>query len=102
MSEPEVRWTSEAEARLQRAPAFLRGMVRRLAEYFVEMGQLNYATAVGQSLRRFPADLGAWIGRTQIEMATGNQPTQAASLQPRRNSFQLIELSRLAISTPCT
>jgi GNAT superfamily N-acetyltransferase len=32
VSEPEVRWTPEAEARLQRAPAFLRGMVRRLAE----------------------------------------------------------------------
>jgi hypothetical protein len=28
----EVSWTPEAEARLQRAPAFLRGMVRRLAE----------------------------------------------------------------------
>jgi hypothetical protein len=28
----EVRWTAEAEARLQRAPVFLRGMVRRLAE----------------------------------------------------------------------
>jgi hypothetical protein len=32
VSEPDVRWTPEAEARLQRAPAFLRGMVRRLAE----------------------------------------------------------------------
>jgi GNAT superfamily N-acetyltransferase len=28
----EVTWTPEAEARLQRAPVFLRGMVRRLAE----------------------------------------------------------------------
>ena len=28
----EVRWTAEAEARLRRAPVFLRGMVRRLAE----------------------------------------------------------------------
>ncbi|MGH7264216.1 MAG: PCP reductase family protein, partial [Candidatus Rokuibacteriota bacterium] len=28
----EVAWTPEAEARLARAPAFLRGMVRRLAE----------------------------------------------------------------------
>jgi hypothetical protein len=35
LSEPgagEVAWTPEAEARLRRAPAFLRGMVRRLAE----------------------------------------------------------------------
>ena len=28
----EVRWTPEAEARVARAPMFLRGMVRRLAE----------------------------------------------------------------------
>jgi hypothetical protein len=28
----EVRWTPEAEARVARAPFFLRGMVRRLAE----------------------------------------------------------------------
>jgi Proto-chlorophyllide reductase 57 kD subunit len=28
----EIRWTSEAEARVARAPFFLRGMVRRLAE----------------------------------------------------------------------
>ena len=28
----EVRWTPEAEARVRRAPVFLRGMVRRLAE----------------------------------------------------------------------
>ncbi len=28
----EVRWTAEAEERLKRAPVFLRGMVRRLAE----------------------------------------------------------------------
>ena len=27
-----VRWTPEAEARVARAPMFLRGMVRRLAE----------------------------------------------------------------------
>ncbi len=29
---PAIRWTAEAEARLRLAPAFLRGMVRRLAE----------------------------------------------------------------------
>jgi hypothetical protein len=29
---PDVRWTPEAEERLKRAPVFLRGMVRRLAE----------------------------------------------------------------------
>ena len=28
----DVRWTPEAEARVARAPVFLRGMVRRLAE----------------------------------------------------------------------
>ena len=28
----EIRWTEDAEARVARAPVFLRGMVRRLAE----------------------------------------------------------------------
>jgi hypothetical protein len=41
----------------------------RLAEYFLEMGQLDNARAVGQSLRRFPADLGALVARAQVEVA---------------------------------
>ncbi len=41
----------------------------RLAEYFVEMGQLDFAAQIGQSLQRFPADLGAGIARAQVAMA---------------------------------
>jgi hypothetical protein len=41
----------------------------RLAEYFVDMGQLGQAAAVAQSLRRFPADLGALVARGQVEQA---------------------------------
>ena len=41
----------------------------RLAEYFVEMGQMDFAAQVAQSLQRFPADLGAGIARAQVAMA---------------------------------
>lgn len=41
----------------------------RLAEYFVEVGQLDFAAQVSQSLQRFPADLGAEIARAQVAMA---------------------------------
>jgi hypothetical protein len=43
----------------------------RLAEYFVEMGQLDRAAASDQILRRFPADLGALTVRAEIESARG-------------------------------
>lgn len=41
----------------------------RLAEYFVDMGQLNQAGAAAQTLRRYPADLGALVARAQVELA---------------------------------
>ena len=41
----------------------------RLAEYFVEMGQMDFAAQVSQSLQRFPVDLGAVIARAQVAMA---------------------------------
>ena len=43
-----------------------------IAEYFVEIGQLDQATAVAQALRRFPADLGALVARAQVELARGD------------------------------
>lgn len=52
----------------------------RLADYFVEMNQPEYAAAVAQTLKRFPADVGAWVARVQVEMATGQQPAKAPSL----------------------
>ena len=44
----------------------------RLAEYFVEMGQLEAAATTGQSLRRFPADAGALAARAQVAIARGD------------------------------
>lgn len=41
----------------------------RLAEYFIEMSQLDMAASLGQALRRFPANLGAIVARAQIENA---------------------------------
>jgi len=41
----------------------------RLAEYFVDMGQLDFAAQVSQSLQRFPVDVGAGIARAQVAMA---------------------------------
>jgi hypothetical protein len=44
----------------------------RLAEYFVEMDQLDLAASAAQALRRFPADLGALAARAQVENARGD------------------------------
>ncbi len=44
----------------------------RIAEYFVEMGQLELAALAGQALRRYPADLGALVARAQVEIARGD------------------------------
>jgi hypothetical protein len=43
------------------------------AEYFAEMGQLDYAGALSRSLQRFPTDVGAWLARAQV--ATARQDT---------------------------
>jgi hypothetical protein len=45
----------------------------RVAEYFVEMGQLDRAATADQSLRRFPADLGALTVRAEVESARGDK-----------------------------
>jgi hypothetical protein len=44
----------------------------RIAEYFVDMGQLTLAAKAEGGLRRFPADLGALIARAQVQTATGD------------------------------
>jgi len=44
----------------------------RLAEYFVEMDQLDLAASAAQALRRFPADFGALVARAQVENARGD------------------------------
>ena len=44
----------------------------RIAEYFVDMGQLDLATKAAGGLRRFPADLGALLARAQVQTATSD------------------------------
>jgi hypothetical protein len=45
------------------------------AEYFAEMGKLDYASALSQSLRRYSGDFGAWISRAQVAIATHDRAT---------------------------
>jgi hypothetical protein len=61
----------------------------RIAEYFVEMGQQDLMANAGQSMRRFPADLGAVVARGQIELARGDAAALArtiAQIKPRLSS----------------
>ena len=44
----------------------------RIAEYFVEMQQLDSATRAIQALRRYPANLGALVAIAQVEKAGGD------------------------------
>jgi hypothetical protein len=43
----------------------------RIADYFVDMGQLELAAKAEGGLKRFPADLGALLARAQVQLATG-------------------------------
>jgi hypothetical protein len=43
----------------------------RLAEYLVEMGDLEEAAAVGERLRQYPGDVGALAARAQVQAARG-------------------------------
>ena len=52
----------------------------RLAEYLVETGRLDDAAAVGERLRRFPADVGALCARAQVERARGESAAFARTL----------------------
>jgi hypothetical protein len=53
----------------------------RTAEYFVEMGDLEKAASTAQALRRFPADLGSWVARAEVEWASGDEAGFAKSLK---------------------
>ncbi|HWA87071.1 MAG TPA: hypothetical protein VG710_12660 [Opitutus sp.] len=53
----------------------------RLAEYFVEMNQMDQALATAQELRRFPANLGAIVARAEVEDAAGNAPEFARAME---------------------
>jgi hypothetical protein len=44
----------------------------RLAEYLVEIGDPDEAAAVGDGLRKYPADVGALAARAQVQIARGD------------------------------
>jgi len=44
----------------------------RLADYFVAMGQMDLAANAGLELRKYPADLGALLGRAEVAVAQGD------------------------------
>ena len=52
----------------------------RLAEYFVESGDLGSAAAAAESLRRFPGDVGALVARAQVQSARGDAAAAAKTL----------------------
>lgn len=53
----------------------------RIAEYFLEMNQLDRAKTAAQTLRRYPADMGAWVTRAEIEMATNDETGLSGSMK---------------------
>jgi len=76
----EVRWTDEASKRLERAPLFLRGMVRRLAEK--KARELGYPEITGEILDQFKNQMmGGESGMADAaeQMAQGRLPWTAAA-----------------------
>ena len=79
----EVRWTEGALKRMERAPVFLRGMVRRLAEK--KARELGYAEITEATLEQFKSQMmggmGGASGMTQAaeDMAQGRLPWTAAA-----------------------
>jgi len=77
----EMPWTKEALARLERAPGFLRGMVRRLAEK--KANELGYTEITAEILDQFKqqmmGSMGGAAGFTQAaeDMAQGKLPWTA-------------------------
>src|SRR5580765_5568485 len=77
----DVRWTDEASNRLERAPLFLRGMVRRLAEK--KARELGYAEITEEILDQFKNQMmgsmggesGMADGAEQVEQ--GGRPWKA-------------------------
>ena len=66
--------------------------VSRIAEYLIEIGDLNNAAAAAQGLQRFPADFGAWVARAEVELARDDAAGFAQSLK--------VLQARLALKAP--
>jgi Proto-chlorophyllide reductase 57 kD subunit len=79
----DIGWTDEASKRLERAPLFLRGMVRRLAEK--KARELGYAEITGELLDQFKSQMmGSMGGESGMaeaadQMAQGRLPWTAAA-----------------------
>ncbi|MCG3777999.1 MAG: Light-independent protochlorophyllide reductase subunit B [Nitrospira sp.] len=79
----EICWTDEASKRLERAPVFLRGMVRRLAEKKAK--ELGYAEITGEILDQFKNQMmGGMGGESGMadaaeQMALGHLPWTASA-----------------------
>jgi hypothetical protein len=82
-AEPEVRWTEGALARMERAPAFLRGMVRRLAEKRAR--ELGYSEITAEALDQFKNQMMGRMGgeagmaAAADQLEKGNVPWTAAA-----------------------
>jgi hypothetical protein len=48
-------------------------LMGRMASFFIEMGNLDLAASVERALRRFPSDVGALVGRAQVQIARGEK-----------------------------
>jgi proto-chlorophyllide reductase subunit len=81
--EVDIGWTDEASKRLERAPLFLRGMVRRLAEK--KARELGYTEITGKLLDQFKNQMmGSMGGESGMadaaeQMAQGRLPWTAAA-----------------------
>lgn len=79
----DIRWTDEASTRLERAPLFLRGMVRRLAEK--KARELGYVEITGELLDQFKHQMMGGMGgesgiaEAAAAMAQGRLPWTAAA-----------------------
>ena len=79
----DIGWTDDASKRLERAPLFLRGMVRRLAEK--KARELGYAEITGELLDQFKSQMmGSMGGASGMadaaeQMAQGRLPWTAAA-----------------------
>jgi proto-chlorophyllide reductase subunit len=70
INEPEIAWTDEALKRLERAPGFLRGMVKRLAEK--KARELGYSEITEEILTQFKGQMmGKMGGQAGFEEAAG-------------------------------
>jgi len=79
----EVIWTDEALKRMERAPVFLRGMVKRLAEK--KARELGYAEITAEILDRFKNQMmgrmggEAGLAAAAVQIETGRVPWTAAA-----------------------